>query len=186
MSELSIFWLAQIAGLFFLIFTFVKMQKQNRIEYLRFNTAANFLFAVHIYFLGIPFAAFVSLLAGLRSALFLIPATWNHRKELAVIFFILFGALFAVNIDNPWLYLLLLGPLTGILAEIQDDMLKTRILIFINAGVWLIFAIYAFSWPGIICETVLIVSNVIGLYRYHIKPQFNDPSILKAWKNAQF
>lgn len=131
---------------------------------------ASLLWAAHFFLLGAATGSAMNLLSATRAYTFLrVKPTKRNRWVMWT-----FAGLLVLATGLTWQGVLSLLPLTGSLfGVIGDWQRKPKMIRRLNFGSsppWLVYNVISGSYPGIVVEVLRMTSNLIGQYRFDIKP----------------
>lgn len=145
-------------------------QTNTRRSILLLSMTASLLWATHFFLLGAATGSAMNLLSATRAYTFLrVKPTKRNRWVMWS-----FAGLLVLAAGLTWQGALSLLPLTGSLfGVIGDWQRKPKMIRRMNFGSsppWLIYNVISGSYPGVIVEILRMTSNLIGQYRFDIKP----------------
>ena len=172
--------IAQIISIAAMAMNCLSFQQKERKAVIAFQLVGTTLFSINFFMLGAFTGAILNLLAAIRSIVFI-----NKEKLKAdhpawliaftVTYVLSYVASFALLDKEPTALNLILEilPVIGmVLTTISfryDDAKTIRRFGFINAPLWLAYNIYSKSIGAIICESLNIISIIIGTLRHDVK-----------------
>ena len=139
------------------------------------------LWAAHFYLLGAMTGAAVNLMAAGRFVVYSrIKPTKRNRWVMWA--FIGLTALVSVATWEGAISLLpFLGTASGVIAFWQKNTTYIRRLAMASPPPWIIYAVMVGSYPGILTESLLMGSNLVGQYRFDFRSVFRK-RLLQAVK----
>jgi Bacterial inner membrane protein len=145
-------------------------QTNNRKTMLRLGMCGCALWSLHFFLLGATTGSLMNLIGvGRAYAFYRIDPSGQNRWVL----WSFLGLLTAVSIitwQGPISLLPLLGSGINVIAYWQKRPKIIRRLAFNTSPPWLIYNIISGSYPGIAVEILKMTSNLIGQYRFDIRP----------------
>ena len=172
--------IAQIIGIGAMAMNCFSFQQKERKTVLAFQLVGTSLFAINFFMLGAISGAILNLLGAIRSVVFMYREKFNANHPLWLAGFIAtyilsYVAVFTVFEKEPTALNLILEilPVIGMvlttLSFRYKDAKTIRRFGFINAPLWLTYNIYSKSIGAIICESLNIISIIIGTLRHDVK-----------------
>ena len=123
--------------------------------------------AAQLYFLGQITAMYLTLYA----ILFWVVAIFTTNKKLLWLFVAGAVALFLATYSS-WLDYLVLGSvLLALFSIYNDDQKQMRELQMVGTFTRIPYYVFVFSPVGLLLEAALLISNLVGYYRFYIKKQ---------------
>jgi|GEM_PF-5088540 len=136
------------------------------------QVASCLLLVVHFILLQAPAGAVFNFLALLRGGVALTERPWRRFAVLAFIP-ILWGTAFATAQD--WKDLIPAVAMTcSTLAQASPKILHLRLFMLASSPPWFLFSALSGSQGGMAYEILNSLSNLLGLYRYHLKPRLAE------------
>ena len=161
----------QFLGIVAMIIAFLSLQYRSNKNYLLMQCISMVLFSTHFVLLGSMGGAFMNLIGALRSIVF-----YNKSFRGKTWSFVLLESLTIISIaaciiffkESPWLSILIfVANSTNTFSVWKGDGKIIRFAtLFVQAPMWIIYNIFAFSIAGIISETFNIISSVVALFRF--------------------
>lgn len=161
--------LIQITGFVAVGLTFAVFQVNRRIAMLSLMICSALLYAIHFYFLGAFTGAAMNLLGAGRNFAFIKYSGPKRPKLLPYIFIALFILATIVTWQGIKSLLPLGGMVSGTIAFWQTNPKYIRRIALISPPLWFTYNLISGSYPGMIVEVGLLVSNLIGMYRFDYK-----------------
>lgn len=125
------------------------------------------LISVHFMLLGHWTAACLGLVAATRFTVSL----FSTSKKLMFLFVLTTIALAAVSYEGILSILAGTGGVFGTVASFCKEDRQLRQLMLVGTSLWLIHNILAGSPGAVLMEAIFISSNLVGYYRYYIRPK---------------
>lgn len=163
--------IAQAIGAIAVIISLSIFQVNNRRTMLLLGTIAALLYSVHFLLLGALTGAVMNLIGAVRGYVFSRVAP-SRRTVWVLLLFCLIAAGATWVTWQGWYSLLAAS--ASILAGVALWQRKTenvRRLYMVSNPLWFVYNLITRSYPGMFVEVVLIVSNLIGQYRFDIRPR---------------
>lgn len=173
-------FIAQFIGIVAMAFNILSFQQKKQKSVILFQFLGATLFSVNFFMLSAPVGGILNTIAALRALIFI-----NKKKMKAdhilwlwgfvAVFFISYALSFTVfgtewNVKNAIIEFL---PVIGMTATTISFRLsgakQIRLFGLISSPSWLIYNIVNFAIGGIVCETLSLISIVIGLIRFDRK-----------------
>lgn len=174
------FLVAQIIGVAALVFSAVSFQQNTHKKIMLCQMAAGLLFAIHFFLIGATTGGVTNSIAVVRSILF-----YNRDRKWAagVLWPIVFCIAFIISGIVTWQGPLSLLPILAMVintftfAATNPTVVRTTILF--SSPLWLLYNCISLSFPGIINESFVILSTIIGIVR------FDRGKLKKLWQSWQ-
>lgn len=161
------FILAQAVGLVALLLSAVSFQQNTHKRIMLCQTAAGFLFALHFYLIGAPTGAVTNTIAGVRGIIFYHrDKKWAANKVWPVLFCVAFVASGLLTWQGPLSLLPILAMVINTFTFAATDPAVVRTTILFSSPLWLAYNIVSLSIPGIINESFVICSTIVGIFRF--------------------
>lgn len=164
---MSFFALAQIFGFFGFITNVVRFQMPQHQSMRLCNVFSLSFFAVSYGLLESPIAMWLCLFAALRSLILLWVPHPVHRWGVFIITFLLSAYISFHHNMEMYEYLAFLGVILGGFADVQTRTIRMRSISLSGHFTWLFFNIIIGSYGAVASNVMVLVSNFVGLYRYH-------------------
>lgn len=140
------------------------------------------LWTTHFFLLGAMTGAAMNLVAAVRGYVY-IRVKPNKKNRWVMWSFI---CLLATATAVTWHGTLSLLPFTGSLFSVIGDwQKKPKMIRRLNLGTsppWLVYNVISGSYPGVVVEILKTGSNLIGQYRFDLRPKLRD----KSFRFAKF
>lgn len=166
---MHIYLIAQLIGAVAVIISLTIYQLNQRSQMLKLGSAAGFLYAVHFYLLGAMTGAALNLVGGAREYSFSLVKPGKGKRWL-------FWAFVAASVLATWLtwngfisLLALGGNIAFAISGWQPYAKGLRRVGLFAPPLWFSYNFIVGSYPGMFIEVFMIVSNVIGQYRYDLR-----------------
>jgi len=164
-------YLIQAIGFIGLVFSLLIFQVNKRKKMLNLYICSTCFYMVHYLLLGAHTAVAMNIIGIARNYAF----TKSKRVIALPIFFILLFVVGGfVTWNGPLSLLPVLGMTGGTLAYWQKDEKMIRRFALISPPLWFIYNVMLGSYPGMIAEVVMLVSNMVGIYRFDILKQTSN------------
>jgi len=161
------FWISQgLIGIAF-VFALISFQFKKREHILLSFIGCLFFIGLHFYILDLQTAAWLFWLGMARYivALFSISKLWVYFFSLLTI------GVFIWTFEEPLEWLVLIGNLIFVYAGFQKNDKTLRELNFVAGVVYLCYMVTIGSPAMIILESFFLISNIVGYYRFYLKPK---------------
>jgi len=143
-------------------------QINNRHTMLKLMVLSALLYATHFYFLGAYTGAAMNLLGAGRNIVFI--KSNNRTKWLPAGFIVLFVIATIITWQGPLSLLPLGGMIGGTLAFWQTNTSRIRRLALMSPPLWFTYNFISGSYPGMLIEVIMLSSNLIGTWRFDLRP----------------
>ena len=164
--------ISQIFALASFIFDLVAAQQKKKASLLNMDTMAASSSLLHYAFLGAWAGMANKIIAVIRNALAAYMASKKRKapKSLPLIFVIAY-IIFGIFTFNSAYSLLptIASSIYSIVIYTTSDANKIRYTIIITSTIWLVYNICVFSIVGIITQVILLVNDLIAIWRYRKK-----------------
>lgn len=163
---MSVFITAQVIGAIAVILSLTIFQMNRRGVMLRLAAVAAVLYGIHYFLIGAWTAVAMNTIAAARNIVFVRLTMAQRPLWILVIFLVavLIGGL--VTWQGPISAFAMLATMLSCIATWQRDPKVIRRVAMVVPPLWFIYAFAAGSYPGMFVEIVILVSNVIGQYRF--------------------
>jgi len=142
-------------------------QVNNRQTMLKIMVFSALLYATHFYFLGAYTGAAMNLLGAGRNIIFIKSA--NRTKWLPALFVLLFIIATIMTWQGPLSLLALGGMVSGTLAFWQTNTKRIRRIALLSPPLWFTYNFISGSYPGMLIEFIMLISNLIGTWRFDLR-----------------
>lgn len=157
----------QLIGLFAAGFYIALFQVNNRTKMLSLKICGSLVMSVHLALLGASTGAAMTLVSAARDTTFIVLGKRRNPAAPAVFIFI-----FTIAAIGTWEGLIsllaLAGMILGTLAFWQLKPNRIRILTLIASSLWVVYDLVSGSYPGMFIESMAILSNLVGIYRFDL------------------
>lgn len=163
--ELNAFWISQILIGFALICDCISWQCKNRKTILVWLMGASSLIATHFWVLGETTASLIVYLSTLR---FFISIFSTHRYWL----YAFLAAVFLIGITTYTKttdLLVMLASSFTTYASFQPHDKKLRQWMMVGTSLWIGYDIIIFSPGAALLESIFLISNLVGYWRFYIR-----------------
>ncbi|HEX5743837.1 MAG TPA: YgjV family protein [Candidatus Saccharimonadales bacterium] len=158
-------------------------QTNTRKNMLLLGLCGCLLWATHFYLLGALTGAAVNLMAAGRFIVYFRVRPSKRNRWIMWSFIGLTALVTAFTWAGIVSLLPFLGTASGVIAFWQKNTKYIRRLALTSSPPWIIYAFAVGSYPGIITESLLMGSNLIGQYRFDFRSVFRNKA-LRAPKSA--
>ena len=163
--------LAQLVGLVGTALAIARYQFKEAAQLRRIGGLGAMVFATHYMMLGAYVGGTLAALAGLRGLVLSTEFGMKHRQYvlmMVIALLIPYGYFYA----HTWVDgLVIAAILVASVAEIQKSTLFVRVGFLIIPPIWFVYNYMNGSIGGMLTDTFVFVSGLIGLYRHHIREQ---------------
>ncbi|MDR1100840.1 MAG: YgjV family protein [Clostridiales bacterium] len=162
------FWIVQSLGVITLIFYVVSLQMKKKENLLMMQIFSNIFFTAQYLLTNALTGAVQAILSILRGVVFYIfkKKDLPPSKTILGIFEVLVVATTVLTWKNIISVLPLIGMTTNLYGQWQDKMNMLRRMTIITSICWLVYELTCGMYTAMITEICIIVSGVIGLYRF--------------------
>jgi hypothetical protein len=115
-------------------------------------------------------AAFLGMLSVARYT----SSIFTTSRRVMWVFLIVIFAITVVSFEGLLSVLGCVATIFTTVAAFRKDDQRLRQLMLIGTLIWILHNYLAGSPGAVLMETIFIVSNIIGYYRYYIKPELGD------------
>jgi hypothetical protein len=161
--------LSQIIGFVAIIFSVAVFQFNNRRTMLLLQTFAAILYCTHFSMLGAYTGAAINLVGVGRNYVYF----RIEQKQKLMWILLLFIGLFTLSTVLTWQGIISLLPLGGSIAGTiafwQSKTKNIRRLGIIAPPLWFTYNTISGSYPGMLVEVFMLISNFVGMYRFDRK-----------------
>lgn len=162
----------QTLGSIALVFSLLVFQVNSKRRMLFLHSGSSLFYAVHFFLLGGYSGAVVNFVNAIRNTTFF---SLRHKKRslfLPILFIVLYMSVVVLTWKDIYSILPLIGAVFGTLAFWQKNPRMIRIFSLLVAPPWFIYATLVGSVPMMISESIMFLSDLIGLIRYDYHPKF--------------
>lgn len=161
----------QFLGIVAMLISFISFQCRTNKNYLLMQGIGMVLFTVHFLLLGSMGGALMNLIGAVRSRVFFHK---RNRDRLWMLFLFIFITVAAIGVcviffkENFWLSLLIFTANTANTWSLWkgDGRIMRIVVLTVQAPLWIVYNVFAFSIAGIITEVINMASSGVALYRY--------------------
>lgn len=163
--------IAQAIGVVAAMFGIFSFQQKSRGGILAFQIINNVFWTVHMFLLGAWAGGALNAIGIFRGIVFYFRADkkWAQSK----LWYAVFAAMFAGASVFAWVQgdgALCLLPLAGMLfttvSLAERDPFRVRLISFLSSPCWLTYNVFKGSIPGVLTETFLMISIIVGILRH--------------------
>lgn len=157
----------QIMGFVAVVLGFVSFQMRTQKQLLVVQTATTIAFCIHYYLLGANSGLMLNLLGIARNlAYYHKDQTLFSGKKCPIFFAVVMGIVGLLSWQGYYSIFILLGLVINTLCLSFTDPQKIRRSILVTSPMVLIYDAFVMSVGGVIYESVVIISSIIGIIRY--------------------
>ena len=172
--------IAQGIGILAMVFNILSYQGKKQKTVIALQLIGGALFAVNFWMIGAKIGGILNVIAVIRAVLFLFKDKVKADSIIWLIGFILsYIAVYVLTFTvfgtelTPWHLVRELLPVVGMTALSVGFRLKDAAGIrkcgLISSPAWLIYNIAVGSWGAIVCESLTLISIVVGMFRHDKK-----------------
>lgn len=172
--------IAQGIGILAMVFNILSYQGKKQKTVIALQLIGGALFAVNFWMIGAKIGGILNVIAVIRAVLFLFKDKVKADSIFWLIGFILsYIAVYVLTFTvfgtelTPWHLVRELLPVVGMTALSVGFRLKDAAGIrkcgLISSPAWLIYNIAVGSWGAIVCESLTLISIVVGMFRHDKK-----------------
>ena len=165
LTALDTFLLSQLLIGFALISDIISFQVRKREHILIFLVTSAFLIAVHYLLLGKITAG---ILVFLSFASFITARKTTNKKYL-YFFMILYLIPILLTYDAFVDTVIFIGMYVALIARFQENDKQLRILMMVATSIIITYNALIFTPMGVLLETIFLISNIVGYYRYYVR-----------------
>lgn len=158
---------AQAIGVVALLFSAFSFQQNTHKRIMLCQTVAGSLFALHFFVLGATTGAITNTIGVVRGIVF-----YHRDKKWAagITLPLVFCAAFIISGICTWQGPLTLLPICAMVINTftfaATDPTVVRVTILFSSPLWLVYNALSLSFPGVITESFVILSTIIGMIRF--------------------
>lgn len=160
----------QIFGIAPVLFGFLSFQAKSSRGIIFWQLATALSFSLHYFMIGALTGMALNLVAALKGIVFYYRDKKGSRELFSPIFFSLLAVLTTALTWQAWYSLFLL---TGLIINTLSFALlppqKVRVCMLAKAPITLLYNVFVFSIAGLVYESMVFISSVIGLIRLRKK-----------------
>ncbi len=160
--------LSQIFIIINYTFLVITYQLRNRQKILLFNIGAQIFTGLSYFCLNAYSAVAMAIIALLRDIIFMLTAKKENKLIENINFIIIIIAMIIFGIvtyENPWSILPVIATILYTFSIYQKNIKLFKLLGMIVSICWILYNNYLISMFGIILETILFISSVVGYLR---------------------
>lgn len=172
--------IAQCIGLLAMLFNIISYQAKRQKNVIALQLCGGILFAANFLLLGATVGGILNILASIRAVVFLFKERLKaDRFSWFVAFLASYVAVYILNFTvlgkEVTLFNLLIEllPVVGMTALNVGFRLKSAADVrrcgMVSSPAWLVYNIVVGSWGAILCETLTLISIVVGIFRHDKK-----------------
>ncbi|WP_028583855.1 YgjV family protein [Desulfogranum mediterraneum] len=163
---MSPFVLSQVLVAIAICTDLLSFQFKNRRQILCCLIISSILIAVHFMLLAHWTAAGLGVLAGLR----FFVGYWTTSKKMMGLFLTCSLGVGVFTYGGPLSLLCTCGALCNTVGSFAGEDRRMRQWMFLGTGCWLSHNLLAGSPTAVLLETIFLASNLVGYYRYYLRP----------------
>ena len=166
MMEEIFYYIGQGLGIIAVVLGFISFQMKTPKGILAFQITIAFIFAAHYLFIGAPGAAALNLLAAVNNILYFFRAKRGGKGWFEPIFYIVMVTATTILTWEAWYSLFLMFGLYGTAVGLSlSNPQNTRKVMLVKAPLCLIYNAFVLSVGGMVYESAVLASAIIGLIR---------------------
>lgn len=170
MPEEITYYIGQALGIAAVVFGFVSFQKKTPGGIIVWQTATAIAFSLNYLFIGAMTGVAINAIAAVKGILYYYR---DKRGSKSLVLPIIFSVIMVIATILTWEAWYSVFILTGVLINVIVFAVfppqKVRYCMLVKAPVTVVYNIFVFSIGGIVYETIVFVSSVIGIVRYREK-----------------
>ncbi|WP_136807630.1 YgjV family protein [Desulfosediminicola flagellatus] len=164
---MSLFVLSQILVGIAICTDIASFQFKERVHIVSCLLISCIMIAIHFWCLGHWTAACLALLAAIR----FIACLFSTSRKLLWVFLMIAIVVSAFTYEGLLTILGFTGTIFGTFAAFSKDDKILRQFMFVGTSIWIVHNVIAGSPGAVLLEIIFLSSNVIGYFRYYIKPR---------------
>lgn len=141
-------------------------QYNKRSSMLACDMAAAFLYALHFFLLAAPTGGAMNLIGGIRALVYYKYPPSKSRRWMFVLFIFIACVATFYFWEGPISLLALAGTISYGVAYWQTNPTYIRRYLLISFPLWFTYNFIVGSYPGMVIELVLLLSNLVGQYKF--------------------
>ncbi len=166
MFEDILYYIGQFLGIAAVVLGFVSFQMKTPKKILACQSTVAFVFAAHYLLIGAPGAAALNLLSAANNILYFFRAKRGSRSLFEPIFYITMITVTSILTWEAWYTAILMcGLYAAAIGLSLSEPQNTRKVMLIKAPLCLIYNALVLSVGGVVYETAVLASAIIGLIR---------------------
>ena len=171
MLDNILYYIGQFLGIAAVVLGFISFQMKTPKGILAFQITIAFIFALHSLFIGAPGAAALNLLAAVNNILYFFRAKRGGKGWFEPIFYVVMVTVTTILTWEAWYSIILMLGLYGTAVGLSlSDPQNTRKVMLVKAPLCLIYNAFVLSIGGVVYESAVLLSAIIGLIRNRKKP----------------
>ena len=155
--------LGQVLGFIAVILGFISFQMKTHKKLMIMQTALSVTILLHYLFIGGISGCVLNLVCTARNITY---STENKNKYLTIVFAVAMGILGVVSWQGWYSLFVIAGLVINTLCLALKNPQSNRKSILVTSPLIIVYDVIVKSYGGIILESVVIISSVIGLIRY--------------------
>lgn len=168
-----VYLIAQVIGAFAAFFGIFSFQQKKRGGILVFQIVNNVLWTVHMFMLGAVAGGMLNAIGIFRGVVFFFRG--SRKWAQSNLWYAVFSALIIASSIFSWIggegalaLLPMLGMLFTTVSLAEKDPFRVRLYSLLSSPCWLVYNVINASLPGILTESFLIVSILVGILRIDV------------------
>ena len=163
----SLFIISQVAMFIAMIFDFLSLQYKKRESTFLCLIFSASLISVHYFLLDKTVAGLIVFISVLRFA----TCYFTTSKKYLVIFLALNTIVLFTTYKEIYDIIIYTGLFIFIIGNFQEDNRRMRKIMMIGTSISVLYNALIFSPMGVAAESLFLISNFIGYYRYYLRKQ---------------
>lgn len=162
----TLYIVGQALSIVAVILGFISFQMKNAKGILAFQVIIAFVFAAHYFLIGAMTAVALNFLGGIKAVFFYLrnKRGWNDRW-MPIAFTALTVVTSLLTWDNWYSALIMIGLVVNCISMSFADPQKMRMAMLIKSPLCLIYNALVFSTGGVIYESAVLTSSILGIVR---------------------
>lgn len=165
---MSTFLIAQLVGCVALVLSLSIFQLNKRKAMLRLGVVSALIYSVHFFLLGAYTGAAMNVINGARGYAFYKVEPDKRHVGILILFIAIAGVATYITWQSIISLLPLIAATIGGIALWHKKPRAIRRWALLAPPVWFIYSYLVGSYPGMIVETIMFTSNLVGEYRFDI------------------
>ena len=160
----------QLLGIAAVTFGFISFQKKTGGGIIFWQMATALAFSFHYLLIGALTGAAINALAAVKGVFYYIrDKKGSNSPVIPIIFSVIFTVTTFLTWNGWYSIFILIGVLINALAFAFLPPQKVRYCMLVKAPITLLYNVFVFSVGGIVYETIVFISSVIGIIRFRNK-----------------
>ena len=175
-SKEIVYLIGQMVGVVASLLIVSSFQAKKRLSLLLIQTASCIFWAIHFFMIGQATGSILNLICVVRNLIYAKKNDWKWAGTIAspISFVVLSMVVPMLTYQNIFSIIPMIGNSISSIAFFLNKERTIRILSIFVSVCWLLYNISAFSVPGIITETSILISITVALIRF--RKQKTEPT----------